>query len=553
MRMLSRRDFVWSSSLAAAGSILGVRGASARPIGVSPTHLALPAAAFIPEDVITPSTLRVFATRALDAARSAGAGYADVRVAEHQDFFTYIVGDSELPEGIYITPKFMYGIRVMVDGAWALVHGSVPHPDALATSARQAVATARGYVRLNGPRQDLAPVPVVTGVWETPMQLDPFTVPIGDQAALLSAYVRSAERVRHVSTSITTFRWIRETRVFASSEGSMLTQTLRRALPEFEIKGQIIQSNDPPTPRKLLWPASGGYECVTKPGLEEDIARSAEEVAALSRLPRGPLPVGRYPAIFDGTTLGMVLGRTLGVAVELDRALGEEAGAGGSSFLSPPQEMFGTTIANPVLNVTASRAMPSINAVKWDDEGVETQPFPLIQEGKIVNYCASRRTAPALDTRNNLRPTAKQLFGCVLAPDADQPALVRVPHLTIAANSSRASVEDLCKGISHGVLVQGAEHVSTDPQLSSGFMNEWSIHLFEIAHGKVVRRLDGNGLQFGTRRFWKSLRGVGDPSTVQPSAIRLHKGAPDVEAWYGSNAPAGFFEEADIISTRMNA
>src|SRR5205085_1103872 len=105
-----------------------------------------------------------------------------------------------------------------------------------------------------------------TGEWATPIELDPFTVPLRDQTALLSAYQAAAMRVWHGSSGLwgTMFHWRRETRVFASTEGALTTQTLYRSEPIVRGAGDCGMGNV-----ELQLPhvraASGGYETVAIP------------------------------------------------------------------------------------------------------------------------------------------------------------------------------------------------------------------------------------------------------------------------------------------------
>jgi TldD protein len=547
--MPTRREFLTTGAVVLASSAFGAGPLGAQQIRLSKRAEALPPAAFLPEPITTP-VLQSFAAAALDAARSAGAAYADVRVAEHVRISLGSEG-AALVQGALIAPQFMYGVRVMIDGAWASAHGIKPTIDAIVTTARASVATARGYARVSGANRSQASAPVVTGSWETPMHLDPFTVSLGDQAALLSAFVESISRVRHASVGWPGFTWIRETRVFASSEGSMVTQTRRTFETELEIKGILPSPTTKSVTLPGLWPASGGYECVTRPELQDELTRTAEDAAWLRELPKGNLDVGRYPVVVDGSTLGTIFLRTMGRALELDRASGDE-GSAGESYLSPPDAMQGSMVASPLLSVIATRDLPSITATKWDDDGVETKAFPLIRQGQLVGYCSSRQTAPVLRGSPGTRGSERSFSnGCAVAGYADDPVLVRLPHVTIEPSSARTTLEDLCKGITRGILIRNARYVSVDPKCATGFL-DYTGAMLEVERGKIVRRLAGNALQFSTPRFWQqSLKALGDVTTTAPVARAASKGQPESRAWSSARAPAAFFNDVDVINTRV--
>ena len=51
------------------------------------------------------------------------------------------------------------------------------------------------------------------------------------------------------------------------------------------------------------------------------------------------------------------------------------------SFLAPPENVLGKTVVNPLLTVTASRAMPHCQAAEMGRRGVEPKMHTLVQDG----------------------------------------------------------------------------------------------------------------------------------------------------------------------------
>jgi TldD protein len=562
MPVPSRRDFLASTSRAVlgsvAGSFVGVRRLDARPVAT----VALPRDVYTSDatadlllhtlnpERLAPSDLRALATRAVGAARDAGAAYADIRLSERHNLWIQYFGADPLT---MLGAEFTYGVRVMIDGAWAFVHGTAPTVDAVVTSVQQAVATARGYGTLETRRIDLCPAPVATGEWVMPIQLDPFTIPLRDQISLMDAFAGAVSRVLRTGTGTIAFNWTRETRIFGSTEGSLTTQTLWRFDPEFGIgsdagmrpvKLHLLQPN---------WPCAGGYEAVAGPHLQEEIKAVAEEAARLAAIPRRAIEVGRYPIVFDGVMTGRLFGRTLGGALELDRALGLDADASGTSQFAPPGQLLGTQVTNRLLTVTGDRAMPTLPAVKWDDEGVEAHSFQLLKDGHLVDYCSSRQTAALLGDVYARRGMPVRSHGCAGAPNVENPILVRAPHLTVAAGTKSTTLNDLIKDMSHGLLVRDRGWMMTDQQLASGMITfaEWNTDglLLEVVRGRIVRRVNKNALQFNTKRLWKTLAALGDANTSQTSNFNLYKGQPWHSAPMSATAPAALFTEIDVIST----
>lgn len=547
----TRREFLASTSLVVAGTVAGAVRLPA-DVGLSPRS----ASAFLPEPMAA-IDLRSLASTAIDAARQAGATYADVRVAErHRLMLDLSMLSPDMP-ATQMHSLVTYGIRVIVNGTWAFAHGTVPTADAVTKMARHAVMTARGYARQTTRRVELVPAPVVTGEWSTPFRIDPFSVPLQDQAALLGAFRAAALRVRHGSDPGrgAEFHWTREMRVFASTEGSLVTQTLRRCEPYAGGRGDLGMGEHGSGHVTILLQrmgiTSGGYEVVTTPSFQDEIKVATEEAVRLAELPRRSFDVGRYPVVFDGPSFGATIGQTLGPALELDRVLGYEADAAGTSYLAPPMELLGSQVASPVLNVTAHRKMPAACAVKWDDEGVEPQEYSLVTDGRLVDYHTSRETAAALGPWYRERQQEVRSRGSAVAVETGQPVVVRSPHLVVAPGAKPASLADLCKDINRGVLVRGLSYLRADHQLASVNVMGEKIPMFEIARGKIVRRIDRGGFQFGTSGFWKSLVALGDATTVSDASFALRKGQPWRSDFHSVSAPAGLFKDVNVVTSKV--
>jgi TldD protein len=541
----TRRTFLAQTTAAVVGALVGAAPRGATALSLTRRGGTCTAATLLP--AAQPSDLQLLATRAIDAARSAGASYADIRVAELQTL--YILPDMNL--GASLSAEYTHGIRVLVDGTWAFVHGSLPSVDAVTSAARSAVAMARGYAKLTRRRVELVPAPVATGEWATPCKIDPFLVPLKYQAAALSAPVNAAMRVSHAGADRMGVRWRKTLQVFASSEGTLTTQLLRDAdrIGAWASAGLGMGTVRLPIGTTFV---SGGYEAVMRPAAEDEFKQRAEEARFLAAIPRGHLDVGRYPVVFDGRTMGLLVGSTIGPALELDRVLGEEVGASGTSFLAPFEGQLGALVVSPQLTVTGQAATRS--AAKWDGEGVQPEDHPVIIDGKLVDYHTTRATAPALRTWYEQHGKPLRSHGCAPVSNAGDPVLVRAPHLRVSPASAASSLEDLYRDMQHGLVVLGRSQLSSDEGLASmSLVSERGNAdglLLEIRRGKIVRRLYGNGMQFRTAPFWqRQLVALGDARTLQENVSFLYKGMPWKGAWQSATAPAAIFKDIPVFST----
>jgi TldD protein len=547
---MNRRCFISKLSLTTAATVAGVHGLNAQPLRLTPQMLKQPARDLLPE-AVAPLELEKLALVAMEAAKATGAEYADIRIAEKHVLALKLWADpfapvSELQSGL------SYGIRVVVNGFAAFTHGSNPTADSVAGKTRDAVEAARGHVSeaLQSTPFAYERIPVAKGEWSTPIEVDPFGISLEEQVALLNAYQSAATRVRYGQPGLrgTIFQWTREKRVFASSAGSLTTQNLWRSDPTIWGSGDYGMGAIGLVPRRIS-AASGGYETVLIPGLQDDIKNITEEAVRLASMPWRTLDVGRYPVVLDGGTMGNVVTSTLGQALELDRVLGYEADASGTSFLSPPLQMLGQQIASKALNVVAGRTLPSRLAVKWDDDGVEPREYDVIKNGQLVDYHTSAATAGALDEWYRRTGRSNDSRGCAVAPNADHQVLVRTPHLTVLPGDRAMPLDDLCKEANRGILVQNAYRVRTDQQLASGGL--FYTQMFEIRDGKVVGQVRGNGIQFSTGKFFKSLKSLGGAETVRSSVAILPKGQPWRHLTQDATAPAALFGEADVIRSHI--
>ena len=117
------------------------------------------------------------------------ASYADARVGQNR---SQTVGTRERRvQGLSDNETAGVGVRALVDGAWGFAATSDLSPDAVTAAARQAVAQARANRRAQVRPVELAPVtPTPNGEWRSPIQVDPFTVPVADKVALLLSAVQ---------------------------------------------------------------------------------------------------------------------------------------------------------------------------------------------------------------------------------------------------------------------------------------------------------------------------------------------------------------------------
>ena len=276
--------------------------------------------------------MRDLTSRALDTATALGASYADVRVIRRIEESINI--KSTRVEGVQSGETEGFGVRVLVDGAWGFAashHLSTAEADRTAAEAvriAKASATAlRTPVRLDDR-------PPAHGSFETPVDEDPFGVPLDRKIADLLAADREMNKVSGIAFTESLYSAQREWKTFAASDGSYTEQTITHVGAGLEanaIAGDEHQRRSFPD-NGGLW-ASAGYEFVRGMDLEGNAERIASEAVELLSAP--PLPAGTRTILLHPSQLYMQVHESCGHPTELDRAFGTEASYAGTSFLTP--------------------------------------------------------------------------------------------------------------------------------------------------------------------------------------------------------------------------
>jgi len=208
---------------------------------------------------------------ALDAVRSAGATYADVRIMRGN---TESIGTRER-QITNVSKNETYGI-----GIRPLVGGSYLAKDSVAATAKKAAAIAAGNDKVNPVKTALAPVTKVSdGRWITPHQIGPFSIPIEQKAELLFKTNEEALRVKGVRFVTSSINSIRDSRLLGTTEGSRIQQTFLRLGPNVNVTAVSADNSDFQTRNATLSPRAAGWEYIVSLQMNENVLRWAEEAA----------------------------------------------------------------------------------------------------------------------------------------------------------------------------------------------------------------------------------------------------------------------------------
>ncbi|MDP9295109.1 MAG: TldD/PmbA family protein, partial [Actinomycetota bacterium] len=237
--------------------------------------------------------------------------------------------------------------------------------------------------------------------WESPMQRDPFEVPLAEKVELLMEASRRMQSVEGVTFAEAGIDLYRRRTAFASSEGAAIEQAIVNSGGGIEATaiddGEMQRRSFPNSFRGHL--AAAGWEHIPKLGLIENAERTGREAVELVSAKECPSEV--TTVVLDSGQVELQVHESVGHAVELDRVLGMEVSYAGSSFVKPSDR--GTLrYASELVSITADATTPGgLGTFAYDDEGVPAARVPILVDGTFQNFISSRETAPVIGERSS--------------------------------------------------------------------------------------------------------------------------------------------------------
>jgi TldD protein len=498
------------------------------------------------DDAVDKDRIRELVLKGVDAARSAGAAYADARltrsIVQRVGPGGIVTGDEELA----------VGVRCLIDGYWGFAASPFWTLPEMGTLAAAAVAQAKTNAKGSPRRVELGTPPVATGDWIMPVQYDPFSIPLEERIDFLDAllaYIRGYGRVGFSAQGLELYR---QERALASSHGSCCTQTVYRTSLNCVLT--FAERGHPPITLPFYYPhgqiAGLGWEHILDAKLIDQVPALVDEGHALLATPVKPLDVGRYPVIFDTPTMASLLTETFGTATELDRALGYEANAGGTSYLGPdPLAQLGTTVAARGVTVMADRSVSGgLDTVRWDAEGVRPEDVPLVANGTLVDFQTTCEQAAWLAPWYQSQGRAVRSHGYASAESALSITMQHRPNLSLVPNPEHVSFDDLVATVKRGfAVVRGG--VSMDFQARSG-QGEGLTR--EIVNGKLGAIVPATW-SFTSSEIWKNVSALGGAASVQMQSARTQKGQPEQNSQHSVRAVPARVENMVMIDPTRRA
>jgi len=472
----------------------------------------------------------------VEAALAAGADYADARVSRlHTEDLA--LRNGELAEA-QDHEDFGLGLRILKDGTWGFI--ATPLPEELGLedarrigqkAARKAMRVTKGLGRLRSEPVKLCAEPAHVSSYSTPVEVDPFQVSLAEKIEFLSEASSSMEGADETVVREATLSVRGREQWLVTSEGSEIHQALLRTgagvSTTAAANGNVERRSFPASFGGLY--KTGGWEVVRDLGLAERGERLRDESVELCHA--DACPEGPRTVIIGGSQLMLQIHESVGHPTELDRVLGHEVDLAGGSF-ADTEKLGSFEYGSEHVTLMADSTLPGgLDTRGFDDEGVASGAWPIVDRGRFTGYLTGREWASAIGEERSR--------GAMRAESWYDPPIVRITNLSLLPGTW--GFDELVADTEDGaVFCDTVRMWSIDQRrLNFQFTCEYGR---EVKDGKLGRLLRRPTYQGTTPEFWRSCDAVCGPAHWEAWGVpNCGKGNPmQVAEMSHGAAPARF-------------
>ena len=504
-------------------------------------------------------TKKALADIALQAARSKGASYADVRIARYLK--QGISTRENKVQGISNEESYGIGIRVIAKGTWGFAATNDVSKAGIVKCAEKAVAIANANSFLQTEPVRLAPQKGVgEKTWKTAIKKNAFEITIKEKVELLMKV--NSEALKAGASFITSnLDFVNEQKYFASTDGSYIEQDIHRLWPRFTVTVVDRQTGLFKTRDALSAPMGRGYEYLDGDATEkingpngltlyrhsfdmvEDVIQATRQ--AKEKHSAKSVIAGKYDLVLDPSHLGLTIHESIGHPLELDRVLGYEANYAGTSFATIDKWKSGEfKYGSDIVNIVADRTQPHLlNTIGYDDDGVPAKEWPLIEKGILKNYQATRDQVHMIEQNES--------HGCCLADSWNNVQFQRMPNVSLRPGTQKLSAADLVKEVENGIYILGRGSYSIDQQR---YNFQFGGQLFyEIKNGEITGMLNDVAYQSNTQQFWNACTRICGQEDYRPfGTFNDGKGQPGQSTAVSHGSATSRFNGISVLNTLAN-
>ena len=474
----------------------------------------------------------------IDQLHAKGAHYVDARWYPREDSNFLFMWNGNLKEHNASSQSGM-GVRVLSNGAWGFSASSdLANPDAIFEKAFDNARIASE--RVTFPIR-LAEKEAVVGSFNSPNQIDPFTVGLDEKVAFLQK-MDGALNQPGIVQRFSVLEFVRKQIIFMDSEGSEIEKNIIEVFPSIQAMG--IDKDGGMQRRKYQPGRTGptrGWETINEADFLQNADRVISELNQL--LTADDAPNGKMSVILLNGIMFLQTHETIGHALELDRILGYELSFAGGSFVR--LEDFGKLrYGSEKLTARANALEPnSPGSFGFDDDGVPAQDNLLIDKGILVGAITGRQMVEEANAK-----AKKQIFdgssGANRATSFYRVPIERMTNINIDPGTD-GSLEDIIANTKYGLVLDG------DKSWSIG-SNREQFHFacdigWLVEDGKKKQVVKNPTYRGETLPFYNSLTAVGDESTWNLHYVEnCGKGAPNQIMQLGHGVPVCRFDNVQV-------
>lgn len=536
--MINRRDLLRG---VLAGGSLGALGACSRNTPAAPGAPGAPIGALGPSpEPAFDARVQALAASALQAARDAGATYADIRIADYRT--QALRAREQRISSVSDDTSSGFGVRVIANGTWGFAASSRLAEAEVVAVARRAVALAKANSSLQREPVRLAAGQVHVARWNTPIRRDAFSVPLEEKVERLLSINAIALRQPGISFVDSQMAFVREHKFFASSEGARIEQTLHRLNPVCTVTSVDDKRGGFQTRATYADPRALGYEYIEDYPWDDDVRQAAEDARAKHSAPS--VEAGKRDLILHPTHLWLTIHESLGHSTELDRAMGLEANYAGTSFLTL-DKLGAFQIGSDLINVVAEKTAPgSLATSGYDDDGEQTHAWPLIEGGKFVGYQLTRDQAHWVGEKRG--------HACAYAQSWKDVPFQRMPNVNLLPGKAKLALAQLIASTDDAILIQGRSSFSIDHQrYNFQFSGQTA---YQIKGGRVSHLLKDVAYQASTPAFWAACDALcSEEEYYVGGSFFDGKGQPPQANAVSHGCVPARFRQIDVLNTARKA
>ncbi|NPA80119.1 MAG: TldD/PmbA family protein [Thermotogae bacterium] len=386
------------------------------------------------------------------------------------------------------------GVRAVVKGSVGFASTNAMLLDEVVKTAKLALTYAKASYEALGKAKPFLSEPRHEGEYITPLETDPFTVPVERKISLLMEVDEILAKDPRIVLRTGDLHFRKVEKIFVNTEGSYLKQTIYLSgggYTAYALVDGVLAHRSYPAHHGGNH-LQAGWEFIEEMDLPAHAERIREEALMFAKA--DTLKSEMETTLVLGThQMILQIHESVGHPLELDRAIGYEASYAGTSFARPEllgKLRYGSPLMNIVADATLRRGMGTFG---WDDEGVEAQKVPLIREGILVGYLSSRDSAWAIGLERS--------GGMARASGFNRMPMVRMTNVYLLPGEG--SLEDILSEIRDGIYMDLNKSWSIDQRrLNFQFSTEVA---YRIRKGKLAEPLR-NVIYYGiTPEFWGSM------------------------------------------------